>query len=71
MQRAGGEIALAITPEMKIGQIFREYPEAIDYLLEHNICECDFTTMKRTLREVAEERGLDLEKLLQELNRRI
>jgi iron-sulfur cluster repair protein YtfE (RIC family) len=61
---------LPITPETKIGQIFREYPRAIDYLLEHNICECDFATMKRTLREVAEERGLDLEKLLEELNKR-
>ncbi|WP_456474775.1 DUF1858 domain-containing protein [Candidatus Pyrohabitans sp.] len=60
-----------ITPDMKIGQIFREYPEAVDYLLEQNICECDFTTMKRSLEQVARQRGLDLEKLLEELNRRI
>ncbi len=60
-----------ITPDTKVGEIFRNYPRAIDYLLEHNICECDFATMRRTLREVAEERGLDLDKLLKELNARI
>ncbi len=60
-----------ITPETRVEEVFRNYPRAIDYLLENNICECDFATMKRTLREVAEERGLDLEKLLKELNSRI
>jgi len=60
-----------ITADTKVEEVFRNYPKAIDYLLENNICECDFATMKRTLREVARERGLDLEELLRELNSRI
>lgn len=60
-----------ITPETKIVTLFREYPEVTDYLLDLGICSCEgIEALKRTLRDEAKERDLDLEKLLRELNRR-
>ncbi len=58
-----------ITPETRVYEIFRKYPEAVDYLLEIGICECaGLQGMKKTLREQAEELNMDVEKIVEKLN---
>jgi len=62
----------SITSETKILQIFREYPEAIDYLLDIGICECHgLEGLRRSIKEEVEERELDIKEVLEELNRRV
>ncbi len=53
------------------------YPGTTDYLLELNICGCSLgeipgkRSIELTLEDVVRERNINLEKLLEELNRRI
>lgn len=55
----------------KICDIYRRHPRAIDYLLELGICECQgMATLANTVESEANKRGLDLEKVLLELNKR-
>ncbi|GBE54921.1 hypothetical protein BMS3Bbin15_01085 [archaeon BMS3Bbin15] len=62
----------SITAETKISQIFREYPEAIDYLLDLGICECHgLEGLRKSIKEEAECRELDIKEVLEELNRRV
>lgn len=56
----------------KVYEIFRRHPRAVDYLLELGICECEgMPTLRGTIEEEAKKRGLDPEKLLTELNKRV
>lgn len=60
-----------ISPTTKICDIYRMYPKAIDYLLELGMCECQgMATLTNTLESEAKKRGLDLEEVLLELNKR-
>jgi hypothetical protein len=60
-----------ISGTTKICDIYRRHPRAIDYLLELGICECQgMATLANTIEGEAKERGLDLEKVLSELNKR-
>jgi hypothetical protein len=60
-----------ISPTTKICDIYRMHPRAIDYLLELGMCECQgMATLTNTVESEVKERGLDLEKVLEELNKR-
>ena len=60
-----------ISPTTKICDIYRMHPKAIDYLLELGICECQgMATLINTVESEAKKRGLDLEKVILELNKR-
>ncbi|MBU2560049.1 hypothetical protein KKA03_04050 [archaeon] len=55
----------------KVCDIYRMHPCAIDYLLELGICECKgMGTLTNTVEGEVKKRGLDLEKVLLELNKR-
>lgn len=55
----------------KICDIYRRHPKAIDYLLELGICECHgMASLANTIESEARKRGLDVEKVLKELNER-
>lgn len=58
-----------ITPETRVYEIFKKYPEIVDYLLEIGICECaGLQGLKKTLREQAEELGMNVEEIVEKLN---
>lgn len=60
-----------ISGTTKICDIYRRHPRAIDYLIELGICECQgMGTLANTVESEVKERGLDLEKVLEELNKR-
>jgi hypothetical protein len=55
----------------KICDIYRRHPRAIDYLIELGICECQgMATLANTVEREVKKRGLDLEEVLLELNKR-
>jgi hypothetical protein len=66
-----------ISPKARVYEVMRRYPETTDYFLELGLCGCSFGEspgnrgIELTLEELAREKGLDLKKLLEELNRRI
>ncbi|GEM_PF-1833147 len=59
-----------IDAETKVATLFREYPETVDYLLSLGLCECKETFMM-ALGDVAREKGIDIEDLLQEIRARV
>ncbi|GMT48298.1 hypothetical protein MNBD_NITROSPIRAE03-473 [hydrothermal vent metagenome] len=59
-----------INADTKVSTLFREYPETIDYLLSLGLCECK-DTIVMALKEVAKEKGMDLDKLLREVKSRV
>ena len=62
----------SITAEIKISQIFREYPEAVDYLLDIGIGGWHgLEGLRRSIKEEVEERELNMKEVLEELNRRV
>lgn len=63
-----------ILASSKINEILREYPELTDYLMELGLCRADAgpdSILSWDLSRAAEDKGLDLQTLLTELNRRI
>lgn len=61
-----------ISPDTRLGTLFRDYPELTDYLLDLGICSCEgIQAMKRTVRDEVRERKLDMDKVLEELNKRV
>ncbi|MEC4684985.1 MAG: hypothetical protein VST71_04530 [Nitrospirota bacterium] len=59
-----------INADTKVSTLFREYPETVDYLLSLGLCECK-DTFAKALKDVASEKGLDLEEFLKEINSRV
>jgi len=60
---------LAITKDMLIGNILKEKPEAAQVLMRHGMgCLGCPSAQMETLEEAAKVHGIDLEKLLKELN---
>jgi len=60
---------MGITKELKVSDVFREYPGAKQALIARGICDCcggDFT-----LEETAKNKNIDLDALLQELEKEI
>ncbi|WP_456473903.1 hypothetical protein [Candidatus Pyrohabitans sp.] len=66
-----------INARARVYEVIKRYPETTDYFLGLGLCGCCFGEApgKRgaelTLADVAREKNIDLEKLLEELNRRI
>lgn len=63
-----------IEASTKAHEIMKEYPELTDFLLELGICGCNdghISDIQWTLAKIAQEKGLDLQVLLQELNEKI
>ena len=63
-----------ISASTKIYEILREYPELTDYLMELELCRADAgpdSILSWELSRAAEEKGLELQSLLTELNSRI
>jgi hybrid cluster-associated redox disulfide protein len=60
---------LAITKDMLISEIIREYPESIEILIKNGMgcIGCPASQME-SLEEAAMVHGMDLEKLLEALN---
>jgi hypothetical protein len=65
-----------IHAKMKVFEVMRKYPKATDYLVDLGLCGCDFgenfgmRSYHLTLEQVAKEKKVDLDKLLEELNKR-
>ena len=66
-----------IHPMAMVCQVMRRYPATVDYFLELGVCGCSFgespgkRSVEMTLEELAREKGIDLRRLLEELNRLI
>ncbi|GBE55691.1 hypothetical protein BMS3Bbin15_01875 [archaeon BMS3Bbin15] len=66
-----------INARTRVYEVMKLYPGTTDYLLELNICGCSLgeipgkRSIELTLEDVARERNINLEKFLEELNRRI
>lgn len=61
-----------ITAKTKIHEIMKAYPEVTDYLMELGLCGCGIdSSLLWTVERVAKEKGLNLEEILQELNKRV
>ncbi len=61
---------MTITREMLIGEILREKPEAVETLLRFGMgCVGCPSSQMESLEQAAMVHGLDLEKLLEELNK--
>lgn len=70
MQSSCCEI-MEIKASNKLIDILRDYPEVTDYFLGKGICGCGDEDLNWTAAKVAEEKGIDLNKFLEELNNRI
>ena len=61
---------MKITKDMTIGEVVRQYPESIDVLMNFGMgCVGCPSAQAETLEEAAQVHGLDLEKLLEALNK--
>jgi len=63
-----------ITASTKINELLKEYPELTDYLMELELCRADAgpdSILGWELSRAAEDKGLELNSLLAELNSRI
>ena len=61
---------MKITKDMTIGEVVRQYPESIDVLMNVGMgCVGCPSAQAETLEEAAQVHGLDLEKLLEALNK--
>ncbi|MBI1810966.1 MAG: hypothetical protein HY035_11350 [Nitrospirae bacterium] len=60
-----------INASHRLKEILRDFPELTDYFLEMGICGCGDEGLNWTIARMAEERGIDLNKFLEEVNKRI
>ena len=64
----------SISASTKVNEILKEYPELTDYLMELGLCRADAgpdSILSWPLSRAAEDKGLNLDKLLTDLNSRI
>jgi len=57
-----------------VARIMREHPELTDYLLERNLCGCEYgpgSHLALGIAEAARRQGQDPDEIVAELNRRI
>lgn len=65
-----------IHAKMKVYEVMRKYPKTTDYLMDLGLCGCGFgerfgmRSYHLTLEQVAVEKKVELDKLLEELNKR-
>jgi len=65
---------MTITPNTKVYEIIKRYPELSYFFAEIGICGCGFpweSDYLWSLEDVAREKGINLEELLSELKKRI
>ena len=63
-----------IEASIKVNEIMNLYPELTDFLLDIGLCGCDYgreSNLNCTIERVAKDKGIDLQELLIELNKRI
>ena len=63
-----------IEASIKVNEIMNLYPELTDFLLDIGLCGCDYgreSNLNWTIERVAKDKGIDLQELLIELNKRI
>ncbi|MBI5042961.1 MAG: hypothetical protein HZC10_03850 [Nitrospirae bacterium] len=60
-----------IKASTRLKDILMNFPELTDYLLKMGICGCGDEDLNLTVAEMADAKGIDLNKLLEEVNRRI
>ena len=66
---------LEISPKTKANDVMRSYPETTDYFVEIGICGCEFDgkfgkmPMMKPLEEIAREKNIPLEDLLDKIKR--
>ena len=60
-----------IKDDTVVSEILNNYPRMTDYLMDLGLCGCGHdSSLKWTVAQVAQERGFDLNELLDELNSR-
>ncbi len=63
-----------IEAPIKVNEIMNLYPELTDFLMDIGLCGCDYgreSNLNWTIERVAKDKGIDLQELLEELNKRI
>ncbi len=69
------DVELKIGPKTKANEVMRVYPETTDYFMELGVCSCEFNgefgklPMKKTLEEIARDKNVPLEELLEKINK--
>ncbi len=63
-----------IEASIKVNEIMQLYPELTDFLMDIGLCGCDYgreSNLNRTIEKVAKDKGIGLQELLEELNKRL
>lgn len=60
---------MKITSKMKVGEVMRNYPSTVNLFLRYGICNC--CGVENTIEKIAGANEIDLEKLLDELNKQV
>ncbi len=59
-----------ITADTKVSEIMKMYPELTDLLMDLGLCGCGHdSSLTWTVKRVSQEKGIELDSLLKELNR--
>jgi hypothetical protein len=59
-----------ITADTKVNEIMRMYPELTDMLMDLGLCGCGHdSTLTWSVKRISQEKGIELNSLLKELNR--
>ncbi|HDH53423.1 MAG TPA: hypothetical protein ENH24_02945 [Nitrospirae bacterium] len=75
MSKTDDDDELEIGPETKANDIIRSYPETTDYFVDLGLCGCGFDgkfgkmPMMKPLQEIAREKNIPIEDLLNEIKR--
>lgn len=69
------DVELKIGSKTRANEVMHVYPETTDYFVKLGVCGCEFDgefgklPMKKTLEEIAREKSLSLEVLLEKINK--
>lgn len=64
-------MAEGINASTRLKEILRDFPELTDYLLEMGLCGCGDESLDWTISRAADEKGMDINMMLDELRKRI
>ncbi|RMG00283.1 MAG: DUF1858 domain-containing protein [Nitrospirae bacterium] len=63
---------MEITPDKRVSEILREYPELTDFMMDIGLCGCGLdSNLNWSLARVAREKGLNLSELIDEIKSRV
>lgn len=71
----GDDVELKIGPKTKANEVIHMHPETTDYFMELGVCSCEFDgkfgalKIMKTLEEIAREKNVPLEELLEKINK--